>query len=725
MDQWYAGGYEAANQALGELPDFLVKTASSPAYEYLKRIREENPVTTTAGGLAGNIGSAFIPFMGPLKVLKGLKAGGKALELGLQGAAMAGKQAIPRALAETGMDTTSGSLQTGNLALDPSKIPSSLTQHAGEAALGMGAGVLLNPAISKIGEGASKLAQIAKPWLNKRAVIAKNLGLNVTNDDITKKLTELSQTRAGTDRYVQENRKAFEDGLAKYTQDQNINTAGGIEKYLAKEKPLLQEIENQWNANPPSNNKMLSDLLKNQKMKELLDSGTITREDLANIGSSLVQKGANGGLVMKDYWDVEGQLKNSLKDAYTKLQNQRVGDNPEPLRNSISILSAMKEVFNNTARNMPGVSAEARDILSNWKYRDVLVDAADRTALMAGPSNTLGEGSFSQFGNAALGRTLLGGAGLGAGSMFPSEGNVAGIPASSIGAGLTGVLGASLFPRALPTAIRNASALLGKIAMPATEAMAPKTGQMATAALASKAAGITPTQISQPPPVTPPAQVSQPPPVTPPAQVSGLPSGVVASQAPVKMGSETLKMNVPPKVNMDSSFGQRLMGNLEQMYDTYRPTFDGTKTPMSRQDVFDYFAKLTGGFEPTNSSTIKLVTNNPQEQQMLQTAMPTLNQLKKIDLNKVVDIGAGLTPDFIDPSIKEAKSYVVNLIAKLANPSGTISSRESDVATKMVDNIRDLRIPNEEKKQKLFDLLVSKGFPMDKLRDLGLTEGLY
>ena len=249
--------------------------------------------------------------------------------------------------------------------------------------------------------------------------------------------------------------------------------------------------------------------------------------------------------------------------------------------------------------------------------------------------------------------------------------------------------------------------------MPATEATAPKTGQMATAALASKAAGITPTQISQPPPVTP------------PAQVSGLPSGVVASQAPVKMGSETLKMNVPPKVNMDSSFGQRIMGNLEQMYDTYRPTFDGTKTPMSRQDVFDYFAKLTGGFEPTNFSTIKLVTNNPQEQQMLQTAMPTLNQLKKIDLNKVVDIGAGITPDFIDPSIKEAKSYVVNLIAKLANPSGTISSRESDVATKLVDNIRDLRIPNEEKKQKLFDLLVSKNFPMDKLRDLGLTEGLY
>ena len=651
--------------------------------------------------------------MGPVKALKGLQVGGKALELGLQGAAMAGKQAIPRALAETGMDTTSGSLQTGNLSLDPSNIPSSLTQHVGEAALGMGAGALLNPAISKIGEGASKLAQIAKPWLNKKAVIAKNLGLNVTNDDITKKLTELSQTRAGTDRYVQENRKAFEDGLAKYTQDQNINTAGGIEKYLAKEKPLLQEIENQWNANPPSNNKMLSDLLKNPKIKELLDSGTITREDLANIGSSLVQKGANGGLVMKNYWDVEGQLKNSLKDAYTKLQNQRVGDNPEPLRNSISILSAMKEVFNTTARNMPGVSAEARDILSNWKYRDVLVDAADRTALMAGPSNTLGEGSFSQFGNAALGRTVLGGVGFGAGSMFPSEGNVAGIPASSIGSGLAGVGASFLFPKALPTAIRNASALLGKIAMPATEATAPKTGQMATAALASKAAGITPTQISQPPPVTP------------PAQVSGLPSGVVASQAPVKMGSETLKMNVPPKVNMDSSFGQRIMGNLEQMYDTYRPTFDGTKTPMSRQDVFDYFAKLTGGFEPTNFSTIKLVTNNPQEQQMLQTAMPTLNQLKKIDLNKVVDIGAGITPDFIDPSIKEAKSYVVNLIAKLANPSGTISSRESDVATKLVDNIRDLRIPNEEKKQKLFDLLVSKNFPMDKLRDLGLTEGLY
>ncbi len=75
-----AGSYEAANQALMGLPDWLVKTAGgSKNYQDLMKFKAENKMASDIGGGIGTVGSFFIPGGA---VAKGLGLGAKALGAG-------------------------------------------------------------------------------------------------------------------------------------------------------------------------------------------------------------------------------------------------------------------------------------------------------------------------------------------------------------------------------------------------------------------------------------------------------------------------------------------------------------------------------------------------------------------------------------------------------------------------------------------------------------------
>lgn len=75
-----AGSYEAANQALMGLPDWLVKTAGgSENYKNLMKFKAENKMASDIGGGIGTVGSFFIPGGA---VAKGLGLGAKALGAG-------------------------------------------------------------------------------------------------------------------------------------------------------------------------------------------------------------------------------------------------------------------------------------------------------------------------------------------------------------------------------------------------------------------------------------------------------------------------------------------------------------------------------------------------------------------------------------------------------------------------------------------------------------------
>jgi hypothetical protein len=83
-----AGSYEAANQALMGLPDWIVKqVGGSKNYQDLMKFKAENKMASDIGSGIGTVGSFFIPGGA---VAKGLGLGAKALGMGKAGAFLAG-----------------------------------------------------------------------------------------------------------------------------------------------------------------------------------------------------------------------------------------------------------------------------------------------------------------------------------------------------------------------------------------------------------------------------------------------------------------------------------------------------------------------------------------------------------------------------------------------------------------------------------------------------------
>jgi len=182
-----------------------------------------------------------------------------------------------------------------------------------------------------------------------------------------------------------------------------------------------------------------------------------------------------------------------------------------------------------------------------------------------------------------------------------------------------------------------------------------------------------------------------------------------------------IKLSSPAKVNMESPFGKRILGSIDQMFKTYHPTQNGQ--PMNRQQMLDYFFEQTGGFEPKNASTIKLMTNNPQEQQELGSAIPKLGQLKEIDFTKLAQ---KIVLPF-DVDAQNANNMYVRLLAELnsKDPAKIPTSQEISQSQDMVNKIKFSSGSDQQKRQDFLLLLSNRGFPLDKLKALGLTEGLY
>jgi antitoxin component of RelBE/YafQ-DinJ toxin-antitoxin module len=144
---------------------------------------------------------------------------------------------------------------------------------------------------------------------------------------------------------------------------------------------------------------------------------------------------------------------------------------------------------------------------------------------------------------------------------------------------------------------------------------------------------------------------------------------------------------------------------------------------MNRQQMLDYFSEQTGGFEPKNPSTIKLMTNNPQEQQELGSAIPKLGQLKEIDFTKLAQ---KIVLPF-DVDAQNANNMYVRLLAELnsKDPAKIPTSQEISQSQDMVNKIKFSSGSDQQKRQDFLLLLSNRGFPLDKLKALGLTEGLY
>jgi len=700
-----AGTYEAANQFGMGLPDFLINTANSDAYNSLKRLREQNPEAAMAGGLAGSIGSMFIPGFG---AVKGLQTASKLGNLALQGGAMAAKQAIPRALTATGLDVEQGK-----------DLGQSAMQRAGEAGIGTLAGALANPAVSKIGESVGKLAEIAGRGIRKQAGNALNLGLGATDRDIESKLRELAPTVAGEDAYVRSNIRSFQDGLAQYLKANKIDSAAKQRAFLDAEKPILDQVAKAWDANPPGSARLSQELLKDPYIAGRMASNSTNPLSLLELRDfkSVVVDPTTGKIT--PYWQAIPALDKNISTLRNAMSNSSDATQIGQYQEQLKVFSSIRNAIQSMAKNLPGVSEEAKNRLANWKYRDVMVNADTNNAAMQSASNTMGEGSFSKFGNAALGTSALGAlGGAGIGSMVPGDDK----GMNPLIGGLAGV-GASLaFPKAIPNIVKGIQSRLGSAALPTGAQGAGIPG--ANAILSQiRAQGKSLPSVGGTAGMAVPAMIGegqQPVSATPVTQTA-LPSNITVSQAPVNMGGEMIKLSSPAKVNMESPFGKRILGSIDQMFKTYHPTQNGQ--PMNRQQMLDYFFEQTGGFEPKNASTIKLMTNNPQEQQELGSAIPKLGQLKEIDFTKLAQ---KIVLPF-DVDAQNSNNMYVRLLAELnsKDPAKIPTSQEISQSQDMVNKIKFSSGSDQQKRQDFLLLLSNRGFPLDKLKALGLTEGLY
>lgn len=684
-----AGGYEGLNQFAFGLPDMVAGLTGTENYKKLQDWKAANPVGTTLGGTAGNIASMFIPGFGAAKALG---TGAKLGDLALQGAKMSASQAIPRAVTGAVTDIAGEGKDAGQAIKD----------RANEAILGTALGAGINPALGKASEFLKGLGK----GFTRQMGNSLNLGIGVTDKDIVSKLEELAPSASGTDAFVQSNLKPFQEGLARYAKDQGINSAKDVEAYLVRQKPIMDKVSATWDANPPPMMNVWQKVLSDPGVDHLIQSGKVTPAQISQIGQSTVVNGRMG-----KYFDLVGDrgvLNNAIHDTQTVMRNAQDANAIQEARNTLTVLSAMKRSIQDEAfSKMP----EAQDLRANWKYRDVLVNAAKNNSGMESASNTMGEGSFARFGNAALGAGALG-AGLGLVTPGDQQSN------SMLG-GLMGVGTSILAPRLIPSIVKAAQARIGSALLPKAGTGTSRASQAINQILGKTpaAAGIAPSILPQTP-VTP---------ATPPQSMS-IPVGIHASQAPVSMGGDSMILPGPVKTQMQSPFGQKLLDSLNMMYNQYQPTINGK--PATKQEFLNEAYKYSDGFNANNPATINMLTSDPAERQMLQSSIPKLESLKdpgRIDLNKLVSIQSNVAGNVgADPAAKRSNDAFVQLLAELNNkdPAKQPSASDRTSAQAMLDRIRgDYSMNDAEKKRQIMNLLAQNGFPIAKLQALGLTHG--
>lgn len=695
-----AGGYSALNEVGMGLPDLIVKnTVGSPNYQALQKFREQNKLGSDIGGLAGDIGSMFIPGMGA----------GKAATLLGKGAVMAAKQAIPRAVTGSISDIEDNPQNAGQI----------IQNKAGEAALGIGAGALMNPAITKAGQALGEIGGKVANKFGRQMADQYLSGVGVTGSDIADHIASGAPSKTGVSGTVAANLEPEKIKLAQYGQARGINSDDSLKQYLLKSEQELKPVAASWDANRPGASSFWQ---KVQRHPDVANGTVNAQSDIAPIFQAITDP----QFKMGGYWDTMSTLDRAYSDASKVLNAAPQGGN-EAIRQARAykdvIGSIRDDVKNHAFDNISdeSLSAGAKDLRDNWRYHQIFQDASiNNSKNMQGTAQNMGGGALNSFSNPAIGRAVATGA-LGYGLTPGDDQNqklLGGLGGAAAGAfapnfiskemnSLMTRASGKLLPQGEPARwtgntapIQKAHGILGQLS-----------GQLPAAA------GLASSKIPGQPQATPPSTAMT-------AQVQNLPTGVHATQAPVQMGSETINVGGPTQIDMNSPAGQRILATLDSTYNFYHPTQNGK--PISRQEYFDLAKDQTNNFSPMAS--VNLLGNTPEERQQLAASLPRLDTLKSIDFNKLTNPANTMNPliGITDMGAKNSMDRMQELVADAykTDPSKPVTNQEKAYAQNLINNIvRDMSMNPEQKKKALIDLLAQKGFRADLLSGLGLAQG--
>lgn len=708
-----AGGYSGVNNFAFGLPDLAVKAFGGENYKKLKDWEAQNPVGSTIGGLAGDVGSLFIPggaiakaagkgaqalgaarAASSLERLSNIAKGGEGISKFATGAAQAAEQAIPRAVISS--------------VTNPQDTSSNLTGAGAATLLGGGVGATLGKA--------SGLLKNIKQGFGHQMTDQYLSGFGVSGNDIA---THLSSQGGGVGHVVKEIEPAKLD-LAQYAKENGIRDDETLKSYLAKADRELKPVADNWDQSPPPTTTIWQRFLRDPRNAELFNSGRITPDAFAAALKDIADP-ANPA-VMGKYYMVNNALDKNYVYAQKHLEASAAGG-IEPQQDAEDLLNMYgglrRAVRDEAFANAPDAAQKIRE---NWMNHQILRDASIKnSSTLQGTSTGANAGGLSGLSNPALGRATLGALAGGTAGMTvaPQDNKMLG---GAIGAGL-----GAFAPNAIPKAINSLATKLSGHLIPAGEGAA-FTGDVPGAAgrlsaimgKSPAAIGIAPSQISPAPPVQPPQQASA-------QSVQGLPIGVHASSAPVSMGGESVQphgqVNLPGGI--EGGAGQRVMDNLSRIYNLYHPTDNGRA--LSKQEFMDQVMQMTNGLDPTNQMTINVLSNSPQERAELSSSIPRLKALtdpSRINLDKLVDMVANVNP--ADVSAQRTNNNFVTMLAELNNkdPNKQPSPKDIQLAQDTVNKIRnDYTLSPAQKKRQIIDLLVQRGFPLAKMQSLGLTAG--
>lgn len=706
-----AGGYSGINNFAFGLPDLAVKAFGGQNYQNLKNWQAANPVGSTIGGLAGDVGSFFIPggviakaagkgaqALGATKAAESLAnlsrvaKGGEGIGKFATGAAQAAEQAIPRALTAT--------------ATNP--------EDAGNNALGAGAGILgggvLGSALGKLGKVAGNLKQDFGHQMTDQYL----LGIGVPKGSIARHLAE----QGGGAGHVEKELEPAKLNLAQYAHANGIKDDRTLKEYLIKANEELKPVAEKWNAEPPSGEDIKRRFLSDPANADM----AIPPEALDQAVHDISNPDAPGK--MGDYFRVNNALDANYGYAVKHLDASAAGgiQAQKDAESVVRMYAGLRKAVRDEAFDR--APEAAKELRENWFNHLALRDASiANSEQMLGASTGTNAGGLSGLSNPALARSILSAGGAGAGAALTPDNRVLG--------GAAGAAAGAALPNFLPRAISSIATKIAGHALPSGVG-APISGDVTGAtgklsqllgnigAGAPKAAGAIPTQIGQnQPPQQPPTPTS--------GQVPGLPLGVHNSMAPVSLGGEPVQIhgNVNLPGGIEGGAGQRVMDNLTRIYNLYHPTDNGV--PLSKQAFMDQVMQMTNGLDPTNQMTVNVLSNNTAERQELSSSLPRLKNLTNpgsIDLNKLVSIPSNLAP--WDIAAQRTNNNFVTMLAELNNKDPNKQPSEKDIALAQdtVNKIRnDYTLSDAQKKAQILNLLVQRGFPLAKLKALGLTAG--
>lgn len=717
------GGYEGLNQFAFGLPDLALKTFQGENYAKLQNLKKRYKTASDIGGTIGSLGSLLIPGgkiaglaadaakgLGATKIAGNIGkiseiAAGKAGGNFARGAAQAAEQAVPRAIIDT--------------AENP--------EDAGQNATGAGLATLAGGGVGSVIGKAGGLLRHVKSGFGRQMTDQYLGGIGVKGSDIENHL--LSQ--GGGAGHVASQFEPTKIKLAQYASSKRIVDDDSLKAYLAKSHQELAPVANAWDSNPPDAEAIWRSFANSPENVKLLAEKKISPDAFGAIQEAIVDP--QNPMKMGNYWDVNTALNRMHSDAKRLFQS----DSAQTLGSIDERRTAMQliDAFRNTVKDYAFERAPdaAQSLRRNWGLHQILQDASvENSKMLQGTQTGSNAGGLSGLSNPALGRALLGAAG---GSYLGNQANP-GDQFSSIAGGALGAGAAALAPNVIPKALNSLMTRLSSKAIPAGEGaaftgdVAAKEGPGAIAKLSALIGSLA--GHGGPPPAIPPIAQGPAPAGTPGSPIQSLPVGVHGSSAPISMGGENVQPHGQVKLpggGFQSGAGQRILDNLNRIYNTYEPTDNGRK--LTKQEFFDQVQGLTGGFDPTNQTTLRILTNDQAERGQLASSIPRLSLLTdpgQINLDALVDRGRNLFGggNFFDAEAKRANNSFVELAAKLnaTDPNAPADPKEIKQIQDQVNNIReDMSLSDTQKKQQLMDLLVGRGFTLAKLESLGLTQG--